>query len=262
MVFFLTNRVYNYKMNAKEKKEHGLKGRARPQDVRDKISRAHKGRPKKYTTWLKGRKGADHPSYKHGKGANREYDHEKNSAWIQGVKRATNFKCFITGRDHDLECHHLIGFQHEETRYLIQNGVAICKEIHVEFHNQYGRGYSTPEQFEEFCTKNYSITVFPWRQGNHNPSIGLWKEQEKIVKLTNKKANDFVELVSSRGHQIVEGSYLTNSSLFKIHCLKHKIDYQVKAGNYKKSVFGIQCCSSEKQGMVVAIANRKRKRKT
>ena len=251
-------------MNISQKKPHASIGRPRPQEVRDKISKAHKGKPKDYQSWLKGQKGPDHPSYKHGLGvANREYDHEKNSSWIQrvfGVKRATNFKCFITGRDHNLECHHLIGFQHEETRYLIENGVAICKEIHATFHNQYGRGYSIPEQFEEFCKKNYNITDFLWRQGNHKPSIGIVEEQKRIVKRNNQKANSFAQLVRDRGHEIIDGSYISNSSIFQIYCLKHKTDNKVIAENYKRSVFGIKCCSREKQANVVALANTKRKR--
>ena len=49
-----------------------------------------------------------------------------------------------------------------------------------------------------------------------------------------------------------------------MHCLKHKTDHIVTAGCYKKAVFDVRCCSScvtkEKQGTVVSIANRKRKR--
>ena len=62
-----------------KKKPHGLKGRPRPPEVRAKISKAHKGKPKNYVSYLKGRKGPDHPAYKHGKGGTRkdEYDHEK-----------------------------------------------------------------------------------------------------------------------------------------------------------------------------------------
>ena len=242
------------------KKVHGLTGTKRPEQVRQKISAGQKGKPKNYPSWLKGRKGPDHPAYKHGEGANREYDPEKNSAWIQGVKRAYNFKCFITGRDRELECHHLIGFKNEPTRYLIENGVPLCKEIHVEFHNQYGRGYSIPEQFEEFCKKNYNINLFPWRQGNHKPSNDFLKEQELIAKRSNEKANNFVQLVEDRGHEITKGSYKSNSSPFMLYCAKHKNHDLVKAGNYKRAVFGLRCCAGEKQGAVVSIANTKRKR--
>lgn len=248
--------------NFKEsQKSHGLKGRARPPEVRVKISKAHKGKPKKYPSWLKGKKGPSHPAYKHGKGANREYDHSLHAAWIQGVKRASNFKCFITGKDHDLECHHLIGFQHEPTRYLIENGVAICKKIHKAFHAEYGKGYSTPEQFEEFCQKNYNITSFSWRPGNHKPSFGLLEEQSKIVSDRQKKAKQFAELVQSRGHEITDGLYVNNSSVLKIHCLKHGDYHIVTAGRYKKARFGVQCCSSEKQSIAVTAANANRKQR-
>ena len=236
------------------------KGRVVSPETRSKISKALKGKPKNNTSWLKGRKGANHPAFKHGQGASRTYDYELHSAWIQGVKRASNFQCFITGKKSNLECHHLIGFPHEPTRYLIENGVAIFKEIHVSFHNEYGRGSNTPKQFEEFCTKNYKITSFPWRQGNHKPSFNIFKEQEIIINLSKTKANQFSELVISRQHAILEGFYVNNNSSLKIHCLKHKTDHIVKAGCYKKAVFGLRCCSSEKQGAVVAIANTKRKR--
>lgn len=73
---------------------------------------------------------------------NREYDHEKHSAWKQGVLRASNFACFISGRSavNNLECHHLIGWWNETTRYDVSNGIAISAEIHKKFHNEYGRG--------------------------------------------------------------------------------------------------------------------------
>ena len=61
-------------------------------ETRAKISAALKGKSKNYRSWLKGRKGSDHPAFKHGQNySNRNYDHKKHSAWIQGVKRASNF---------------------------------------------------------------------------------------------------------------------------------------------------------------------------
>lgn len=247
--------------NKELKKPHGLRGRARPPEVRAKISKAHKGKPKEYTSWLKGRKGLDHPAYKHGKSnTNRDYDHSLHAAWIQGVKRASNFKCFITNKDDDLHCHYLIVYQHEPTRYLIENGVAICKDIHQAFHAEYGSGCNTPEQFEEFCRKNYNITSFPWRQGNHNPNFSLIEEQEKIVTMSQQKANLLKKTVQERGHEIIDGIYVNNQSVLKIHCLKHGETFDVVAGNYKKSRFGISCCASEKQGAAVAKANRNRKK--
>ena len=129
---------------------------------------------------MRGRKGSDHPSYKDGQGANRKYDHLKHAAWIQGVKRSSDFKCFITGEDHDLECHHFIGFKHEPTRYLIENGVAIATPIHKAFHAEYGSGSSTPQQFEEFCQKNYNISSFPWLKVIISQVLVFSKNKKKL----------------------------------------------------------------------------------
>ena len=170
---------------------------------------------------------------------------KKNRIWILAVKRATNYKCFITGRSTDLECHHLVGYAYEPTRYSPENGVAICKEIHKEFHNEYGRGGNLPEQFEEFCRERYNITTFPWRQGNHKPS--LLNFQANLVSGINKRAKEFEELVASRGHEIVDGTFVKNSSIFTIKCLKHNTISEVKVQRYKNAVFGVKCCASEKQ---------------
>ena len=61
-------------------KSHELKGRTKPLEVRAKINKAPKGKPKKHPSWFKGRKGPDHPAYNHGKGSNREYDYALHAA--------------------------------------------------------------------------------------------------------------------------------------------------------------------------------------
>lgn len=241
---------------ASEKKPHGLKGRPRPPEVRAKISKAHKGKPKNYPSYLKGKTGTAHPSYKHGKGGNRIYEADKTRIWVMAVKRATNYKCFITGRNTNLECHHLIGYAYEPTRFLPENGVPICKEIHQEFHNKYGRGGNVPEQFEEFCREKYGITDFPWRQGNHKPSF--LEFEENLVSGVNKRAKEFEELVKSRGHIIIEGTFVNNSSIFTVQCLKHDTFSEVKVQRYKNAAFGVKCCSSEKQSETTRVHNKLR----
>ena len=243
------------------KKKHGLVGRKRPLEVREKISRSLKGKAKEYPSYLKGLKGSLHPSYKHGLGCkNRDYDPKMQAAWIQGVKRGSSFKCFITGDTSNLECHHLIGWSYEPTRYSIENGVAIAATIHKLFHNEYGRGLNTPEQFEEFCKKHYGITSFPWRQGNHKPSFSLFEENAKIEGFLDKKAKEFAQLVSERNHEIVEGVYFNNSSCLQICCQKHNPEKSivVKAGLYKKAKFGLPCCAREKQSHSTSAANKQR----
>ena len=240
---------------------HGLTGRKRPKEVRDKISKAHKGKPKNYPSYLKGLTGAKHPSFKNGLSATRQYDYnyQKHAAWIQGVKRACNFKCFITGKSTSLHCHHLIGWGYEPSRYSIENGVALAREIHKAFHDEYGRGGNSPEQFEEFCKKYYNITSFPWRQGDHKPSFSLLEEQAMFENFMGQKAKEFGKLVESREHKIIEGIYSRNSSKLIIRCLRHKgQDIEVTAGLYKRAKFGLLCCSSAKQSQAVSAANKKR----
>lgn len=202
---------------------HGLIGTKRPKEVRDKISKAHKGKPKSYPSYLKGLVGEKHPSYKHGLTGTHsaEYDYEQHAAWIQGVKRAYNFKCFVTGKKNALHCHHLIGWGYKPARYNIENGVVLAREIHNAFHDEYGRGNNTPEQFEKFCEKHYNITFFPWRQGNHKPSFSLIEEQAKRNGFMEKKAKEFSDLVEGRGHIIINGVFSNNSSKFTIRCLHH-----------------------------------------
>lgn len=242
------------------KKPHPLKGRKRPKEVREAISRAHKGKPKNYPSYLKGKKGILHPSFKHGKGYIRKYDHIKQAAWIQGVKRACNWKCFISGETEKLECHHLIGWAYAPTRYEIANGVLVSRSIHVDFQNKYGRGNNIPEQFEEYCEKYYNITTFPWRQGDHKPSFTLLEEKMKIETQTYQKRKEFERLVKIRSHEIVDGLYVNNNSVLIIYCSLHNTKSTVRAGHYKRAVFGTRCCSSAKQSVTTSRANRKRKK--
>ena len=63
-----------------------------------------------------------------------------------------NGKCEITGKKtNDLFVHHLNGYNWcVEGRMDWDNAVVICRELHNAFHNKYGRGNNTAEQFWEF----------------------------------------------------------------------------------------------------------------
>lgn len=63
-----------------------------------------------------------------------------------------DYICQLCGRrGEQLNAHHLDGWNwHKEGRFDIDNGVTLCVGCHDEFHDTYGRGDNTKEQFEEY----------------------------------------------------------------------------------------------------------------
>ena len=113
-------------------------------------------------------------------------------SWRALVYKAYNYKCPITGKNaKDCVVHHLTSFNtivedvcsryddkidhstkiKDMESYDVFNsikddivnmhdlkiGILISKDIHREFHKQYGYGDNTPSQFEDFLYKNYGI---------------------------------------------------------------------------------------------------------
>ena len=73
--------------------------------------------------------------------------------------RANN-RCEFTGcKSNNLVIHHLNGYNwYIEGRMDVDNAVVIDKEVHDVFHDKYGRGDNTKEQWEEFV-ENYNKGV-------------------------------------------------------------------------------------------------------
>lgn len=115
------------------------------------------------------------------------YVRRHNKQWKQDSMINCSFRCIVTGKRFD-EIHHLVslntilnnvysklgidketfdintldeqqrdGFMRvvyeEQSKYPL--GVCLCKDIHCQFHNQYGYGDNTILQFEEFLQTNY-----------------------------------------------------------------------------------------------------------
>jgi len=72
--------------------------------------------------------------------------------WAREVKAEAHYTCALCGRKGGvLHSHHLNAWaSFPEQRYNISNGVALCKFHHDDFHEKYGKGKNTKEQFEEY----------------------------------------------------------------------------------------------------------------
>lgn len=118
------------------------------------------------------------------------YVRKHNQQWKRDSMTNCAFRCIVTGQRFD-EIHHLVSLNtilrnvylklnidydafdinaiseqerdafmqcvyEEQSRYPL--GICLCKEIHCQFHNQYGYGDNTIAQFEEFLRTNYPNT--------------------------------------------------------------------------------------------------------
>ena len=100
----------------------------------------------------------------------------------------------------------------------------------------------------------------PWQYGNHDPSLTLQNVKQWREIKNQEKQIEFFELVNSREHDLVSGSYENKDSKIYVKCLKHNLIFTVKATNYKKSKIGLSCCAKEIQSVTTTNTNCLRKK--
>jgi len=67
-------------------------------------------------------------------------------------------KCFKKGCH--INAHHIEGYsENKELRINVENGITLCRICHKKFHNIYGRGRNTTEQYNEFIQDREIINV-------------------------------------------------------------------------------------------------------
>lgn len=78
-------------------------------------------------------------------------DRIKLERWSKKVRKRDGEKCTICGNTKGLNAHHLNGWNWDiKNRDNVNNGITLCEECHQKFHNEYGYGNNTKEQFIKF----------------------------------------------------------------------------------------------------------------
>jgi 5-methylcytosine-specific restriction endonuclease McrA len=150
---------------SKKKMSEARKGENNPakrKDVRFKISQKKKGfRHKPETCLLISQKrknkytGENNPNWKGGRSQliKNIYKTSEYIEWQKKCMERDNFRCIICGENRKtyLTVHHLYSKDiYFDKIFDVDNGVTICKKCHRKFHNHYGYGKNTLEQWNEF----------------------------------------------------------------------------------------------------------------
>lgn len=81
-------------------------------------------------------KGKNNPNYSHGKTKQSILDRKNQwEKWGKYVFKECNYKCILSGRKDDLQCHHIIPFSlYPEYRFEKWNGIVLNRFYHIELH--------------------------------------------------------------------------------------------------------------------------------
>ena len=81
------------------------------------------------------------------------------NAWCANVYKKDDYKCVVCGSNRNKSAHHLNSWNtYPEERFLVSNGITLCKACHLQFHKDVGFGWNTKEQFREWFKNVKSFT--------------------------------------------------------------------------------------------------------
>jgi hypothetical protein len=126
-------------------------GRKLSEKVKEKLSRIHLGDK----NHMHGRSGPLSPTWKHDK-TNEERINKRCYTdyyyWRKKTYKRDNYTCMLCGdRGGVLNAHHIESYNsNKDLRTKLSNSIILCVKCHKDFHHQYGRGYNTREQFNEY----------------------------------------------------------------------------------------------------------------
>lgn len=110
---------------------------------------------------LRLRSGKESPAYKHHitsaqRIKNRYQLNGLNKRnWRTAVFKRDRYTCQVCGtpKSGHLNAHHLDGWNWAHLlRFEVSNGITLCDSCHTDFHNAYGRGDNTKEQFQQYLS--------------------------------------------------------------------------------------------------------------
>ena len=134
-----------------------LKGRKGNQEQIKRLAELNRGKKLSLETRLKmskSRMGKNSPNWKGGITPENEKIRKsfEYKLWRKSCFERDNFTCQVSGQSGGrLVVHHINSFdEFPELRTSIENGITMTKELHIEFHKEYGYGNNTREQLEEF----------------------------------------------------------------------------------------------------------------
>lgn len=136
------------KTEFKKGQNRGDKNVAKRARVRQKISEAKKGKP------LFNLRGKNHPRWKGGVASKDERVRKslEYKLWREAVFARDNWICQKCGqRGGKIVAHHLHNFaDFSKLRTSIENGITLCRECHLEFHEIYGLRNNTEKTLRNF----------------------------------------------------------------------------------------------------------------
>lgn len=71
--------------------------------------------------------------------------------WKHEVHKRDNYMCVICNSSHKVHAHHIENYsENKEKQLSVENGITLCPECHVDFHNKYGYRNNNKLQLEEY----------------------------------------------------------------------------------------------------------------
>lgn len=81
--------------------------------------------------------------------------------WRKSVYEKDGFNCVRCGKHGgDLNAHHVQAYDTDkDQRFSVDNGATLCVSCHTAFHQKYGFGGNTKEQFYEWLQGNTEVST-------------------------------------------------------------------------------------------------------